>query len=222
MHAPITGPPAQNMNNNYRARSDNQTTAQIVGCHPSKVRLLVLAGLLEYLNGDLPGVVKYCATLDVLERTSLPKWQVAATKVLAGLNLDSDELRAFARKPRTRGLQVPTGSPTDQSLTGEAVRAKFLDGLTTAPDGSPISALLGDSEVARILGFRLHDLPPLRRLGILRADNQRLHSAKKLHSREYILGLALDVAWLGTATRAINGFWREKNGRKGNHGVLKA
>ena len=202
------------MNIKYQARSYNQTTAQIVGCHSSKVSLLVGAGLLEYLNGDLPGTVKYTATIDVLERTSSPKWQIAATKVLAGLSLDSEELRTLSRKPRTRGLQVPTDAPTDQSLTREAVRSRFLSALTTAPDGSPVSALLGDGEIARILGFRLHDLPPLRRLGILKAENQGLRSAKKLHSREYILGLALDVAWLGTATRAINAYWRDKNARK--------
>lgn len=198
----------------YPARSDNQTTAQLVGCHPSKVCLLVRAGLLEYLNGDLPGAVKYCATIDVLERTSEPKWQITATKVLAGIDLDPAELRALARKPRPRGLQVPTDAPADQSLTRELVRTKFLNALTTTPDGSPVSALLGDGEVARILGFRLHDLPPLRRLGILRADNQGLRSAKKLHSREYVLGLALDIAWLGTATRAINTYWSDKNARK--------
>jgi len=200
----------------YHARSDNQTVAQLVGCHHAKVGLLVKAGLLDCLNGDVPGAVKYYATIDVLERSAEPKWQVHATKVLAGQDIEPAELRGQFRKPRARGLQESPDTSTGLSLTREAVRKEFLEALKTNPDGTTISALLRDPDLARILGFRLHDLAPLRGLGLLKADNQDLRSAKKLHSREYILGLALDISWLADATRAINAYWRAKNGRKGS------
>lgn len=207
------------MSTKYCARSDNQMVARLVGCHHSKVGLLVKAEQLDYLNGDVPGAVKYCATIDVLERTAEPKWQVHATKVLAGQEIGPADLRGQFRKPRARGLQGQPDPSTGPSLIREAVRKEFIDALKSGPDGTPIPALLRDPAVARILGFRLHDLAPLRRFGLLKADNHGLRSAKKLHSREYILGLALDLTWLEAATRAINAYWKDKNSRKGSSGA---
>ena len=206
------------MNPRYQARCDNQSVATMVGCHHSKVSVLVGYGLLDCLNQHIEGVVKYYATIDVLRRTADPKWQVRATQALSGTADGIDAPMHHESKKRSRGLSESVASCAVSDITTQHIVAQFTEALKLGPDNLPIPALLGDPLVARVLGFRLHDLSTLRREGFLLALNKGRKSAKKLHSREYILELAVDVQWLARATLAMNAYWRYKNGQKGNGG----
>ena len=203
-----------------KARSDNQAAATIIGCQPYQVPRLASVGLLFYLNPESKFAVKYCSTVALLRLTADPKWQLNATTVLNG-----GEVRQFnwpgsvQAKKRPRGLARDDVKPDAPAGTGqwmvEAMLASMAFDHTT---GTFLSANVDDAAVANVLGFRKHDLPPLRKAGTLKCLNAESRRARKLHSREYILGLVSNEAWLAEATIVINQHWAEKNARK-SHGA---
>lgn len=202
------------MSHPNQARGDNQTVAAIVGCHPSKIPILVRLGLLAYLNAQVDCAVKYLAIIDVLRRIAEPKWQIRATQAINGAEPTTADGVDAQPKKRTRGITDSMAPDQTAQMAADTLVRQFVKSMLIGPDGQPIPALLPDKHVARILGFRLHDLAPLRRAGVLECMNGSLKRAKKLHSREYILERAVDVAWLERATLAVNAYWRIKNARK--------
>ncbi len=205
----------------YQARCDNQTVAKLVGCHPAKVPLLVRTGLLAYLNPEGTGTVKYCATMDVLRRTADPKWQVRATQALAGTLTTDGTHRVSVSRKRQRGLSHPDEPSSTAAMTADFLVRQFQESLLVAPNGEPIPAMVPDAVAARLLGFPLHALPVLRRVGLLECLNPSQRNYRKLHSREYLLEQAVNVKWLADATIAMEKHWKAKNHHRSGKSVRR-
>ena len=203
----------------YTARSDNQGLALIFGCRPDQVVTLVDADLYPYLNPDAPFAVKWGSTARAFHCVADPKWVLAATRVLAGQN--AKPLAASppnASPSRSRGHSSHrhvdhSGAVTAQWMIDSMIASMLVD----KASGSFLPAMLDDTQVAQILGFRKHDLPPLRRENVLECLNGKDRRARKLHCREYIISRVTEEAWLARATLATIHHWRAKNARK-SHG----
>ncbi len=204
-----------------KARSDNQAAATIIGCQPYQVPRLASVGLLSYLNPESKFAVKYCSTVSLLRLTADPKWQLNATNFLNGGGANQVDYTASVQgKKRARGLARDDVKPGAPAGTGQwMVEAMLASMAFDHTAGTFLPANVDDAAVANVLGFRKHDLPPLRRAGTLKCLNAESRRARKLHSREYILGLVSNEAWLAEATMVINQHWAEKNARKSHRGA---
>lgn len=200
----------------YSARSDNQAASLIIGCQPYEVPRLASVGLVSYLNPDCRFAVKYCATVALLRLTSDPKWQLIATTFLKGGDWSAlTSPGTFSTKKRARGLAREETKPEATIGGGQWMIDAMLASMAfDRSRGMFLSATIGDEEVARILGFRKHDLPPLRRAKVLACLNPENGRACKMHSRDEILRLVADEEWLAKATITINQHWKAKNARK--------
>jgi hypothetical protein len=200
----------------YRARSDCQGVARIIGCPLEHVPALDKAGLLPRLNPDRPGVVAYFYTAALLVLGNDPEWLVAATAYLKGTA--SRRQLSSARTAVRDAIQNarPTGNPGVAGSTGwilnEWISALFRDPKT----GELLPGSIGDEPSARILGYRMEDMQRLRRFKQLKCLNPEDRHAPKRHARELIRGYVTDFAWLSTTTLALNDYWLKRNAGKGS------
>ena len=200
----------------YAARSDSRTAAEIVGCQTWQIPKLVSSGVLSPLNPKCPNAVKWFLTSDLLRRTAEPKWQLDATAVLTG---ESSIRRPYrptkTGSARQRGLARASSRENSSPVSAERMIEGMLASMALDPTtGKFLPALLNDDQVARILGFHKHDMAPLRRAGILECINPRERRPRKMHSREYILGLVTNESKMAQATIEMVDHWQRKNANK--------
>jgi hypothetical protein len=78
----------------------------------------------------------------------------------------------------------------------------------------PHPARLTPEQVAKRLGFAVHDVPVLIAEGLLKPLGKPVASATKYFASVEIEAFALDTRWLNKATQALYDFWKQKNARK--------
>jgi hypothetical protein len=69
-------------------------------------------------------------------------------------------------------------------------------------------------EVAKLLGFKRHDIPILVRARLLKPLGNPSRNAVKYYATVEIEKLAADPVWLGRATRAVNKYWASQNQKR--------
>lgn len=198
----------------YRARSDCQGVARIIGCPLEHVPRLDQAGLLPRLNPDRPGVVAYFHTAGLLVLANDPEWLVAATAYLKGTASRRQVSSARAAVRDVIQNARPTGNPgvagSTEWILNEWIAALFRDPKT----GELLPGGIGDEPSARILGYRTEDMQRLRRFKQLKCLNPEDRHAPKRHARELIRGHVTDFAWLSMTTLALNDYWQRRNAGK--------
>ncbi len=85
-------------------------------------------------------------------------------------------------------------------------------------DSDEFPAVIGDPEVARILGMHKDWISFLEGRGHLRSLGGRGRGCQRFYASSYVLGLRNDEDWLDRAIKMVRAHFRAKNARNGGSG----
>ena len=77
----------------------------------------------------------------------------------------------------------------------------------------PPARLLSE-DVAKLLGFKKHDIPILVKARLLDPLGNPARNTVKYFAASIVETLGKDAKWLGNATKAVNRFWAKQNAKR--------
>jgi hypothetical protein len=87
-----------------------------------------------------------------------------------------------------------------------------------ATDSNNLPAIVGDAEVARILGMHEDWLSLLEAKGHLRSLGGRGRGCQRFYASCYVVALKQDEEWLDRAVKLVRNHFRTKNAHSGGPG----